>query len=462
MLEIKDPAIKLFGKTIPVSGDGVDSPRESNASSNFSGQHDVEDKELADEEAMDTEQQTDQPDDPSQPAPEESADPPTALETDENQKAPDSEKDSESQKDGKESNDTKNSQQKQIKKPDKILPCPRCNSMDTKFCYYNNYNINQPRHFCKSCQRYWTAGGTMRNVPVGAGRRKNKSSASRYCHITVSEALQAARLDVPNGIHHPGLKTNGTVLTFGTENPLCESMVSVLNIGDKKVLNGATRNGFHGIEQVVQVPCRSKENGDDRSSGSTVTTTSSMEEPMKQGPQEPMKQNLNGFPTQMPCFQWPYVWNPAVPVPPFCPSGFPMPFYPAPYWNGAAIPWNIPWVTPCPPGQTSPGSNPNSPTLGKHSRDGEMLKPGENEKGSGASTVLVPKTLRIDDPDEAAKSSIWTTLGIKKEKGDSTGRGFFNSLHSKGDGKDHKKDASPALKANPAALCRSISFQESA
>ena len=67
--------------------------------------------------------------------------------------------------------------------------------MDTKFCYYNNYNVNQPRYFCKACQRYWTAGGTMRNVPVGAGRRKNKNSASHYRHITISEALQAARID---------------------------------------------------------------------------------------------------------------------------------------------------------------------------------------------------------------------------------------------------------------------------
>ncbi|KAH7838453.1 hypothetical protein Vadar_026574 [Vaccinium darrowii] len=46
--------------------------------------------------------------------------------------------------------------------------------METKFCYFNNYNVNQPRHFCKGCQRYWTAGGALRNVPVGAGRRKNK------------------------------------------------------------------------------------------------------------------------------------------------------------------------------------------------------------------------------------------------------------------------------------------------
>ncbi|KAG2308987.1 hypothetical protein Bca52824_028735 [Brassica carinata] len=60
------------------------------------------------------------------------------------------------------------------KRPDKIIACPRCKSMETKFCYFNNYNANQPRHFCKSCHRYWTAGGALRNVPVGAGRRKSK------------------------------------------------------------------------------------------------------------------------------------------------------------------------------------------------------------------------------------------------------------------------------------------------
>ncbi|OEL38152.1 Cyclic dof factor 4 [Dichanthelium oligosanthes] len=54
------------------------------------------------------------------------------------------------------------------------LPCPRCRSRDTKFCYFNNYNVNQPRHFCRACHRYWTAGGAIRNVPVGSGRRKNR------------------------------------------------------------------------------------------------------------------------------------------------------------------------------------------------------------------------------------------------------------------------------------------------
>ncbi|XP_051128599.1 dof zinc finger protein DOF1.4-like [Andrographis paniculata] len=53
------------------------------------------------------------------------------------------------------------------------IKCPRCGSTNTKFCYFNNYNRSQPRHFCKSCKRHWTNGGTLRNVPVG-GSRKNK------------------------------------------------------------------------------------------------------------------------------------------------------------------------------------------------------------------------------------------------------------------------------------------------
>uniref|UniRef100_A0A453E627 Dof zinc finger protein n=1 Tax=Aegilops tauschii subsp. strangulata TaxID=200361 RepID=A0A453E627_AEGTS len=55
-------------------------------------------------------------------------------------------------------------------------PCPRCESTDTKFCYYNNYNLSQPRHFCKGCRRYWTRGGALRNVPVGGGTRKPNGS----------------------------------------------------------------------------------------------------------------------------------------------------------------------------------------------------------------------------------------------------------------------------------------------
>eukprot|EP00249_Psilotum_nudum_P020437 c27702_g2_i1 orf=507-809(+) len=60
--------------------------------------------------------------------------------------------------------------EKRLKPPnDQVLKCPRCDSYNTKFCYYNNYSLSQPRHFCKNCRRYWTKGGALRNVPVGGG-----------------------------------------------------------------------------------------------------------------------------------------------------------------------------------------------------------------------------------------------------------------------------------------------------
>ncbi|KAH7546030.1 dof zinc finger protein DOF1.4 [Ziziphus jujuba] len=64
--------------------------------------------------------------------------------------------------------------QEQLQQQQQALKCPRCDSSNTKFCYYNNYSLSQPRHFCKACKRYWTRGGTLRNVPVGGGCRKNK------------------------------------------------------------------------------------------------------------------------------------------------------------------------------------------------------------------------------------------------------------------------------------------------
>ncbi|XP_023527390.1 dof zinc finger protein 2 [Cucurbita pepo subsp. pepo] len=63
-------------------------------------------------------------------------------------------------------------------RPQEQLNCPRCKSTNTKFCYYNNYSLTQPRYFCKSCRRYWTEGGSLRNIPVGGGSRKNRKPAA--------------------------------------------------------------------------------------------------------------------------------------------------------------------------------------------------------------------------------------------------------------------------------------------
>ncbi|KAI4364144.1 hypothetical protein MLD38_020275 [Melastoma candidum] len=65
-----------------------------------------------------------------------------------------------------------------IPMPEAALKCPRCESTNTKFCYFNNYNLSQPRHFCKTCRRYWTKGGALRSVPVGGGCRRTKRTKS--------------------------------------------------------------------------------------------------------------------------------------------------------------------------------------------------------------------------------------------------------------------------------------------
>ncbi|KAJ8772991.1 hypothetical protein K2173_028168 [Erythroxylum novogranatense] len=470
----KDLGIKLFGKEIPLPPED-DSPTISGDDELPYSSREVDEEEEDCQKDCPTGKTTEilQSDDD---APlsnrEDSAHPESLPETNVNPKTPSIDEESaksKSSKTEKEHNDGTSSLEKTIKKPDKILPCPRCNSMDTKFCYYNNYNINQPRHFCKACQRYWTAGGTMRNVPVGAGRRKNKNSASHYRHITISEALQAARIEAPNGTNHPALKTNGRVLNFSLDVPICDSMASVLHLADQKALNGS-RNGFRGLEdQKISVSCKGGGNGDDCSSGSSLTVANSMEGG-RTCPQEPLVQNINGFTPPIPCLPgvpWPYPWNSALHPPAFCPPGVPMSFYPSAYWN-CVIPgtWNIPLLSP----QSSSSSNQNvsctsplSTTLGKHPRDGDAPKPESLEKEEPSKhrngTVLVPKILRIDDPSEAAKSSIWATLGIKNES--LSGGGLFKAFQPKNVEKKHVTETSSVLCANPAALSRSIKFHES-
>ncbi|KAJ1688545.1 hypothetical protein LUZ63_019935 [Rhynchospora breviuscula] len=82
-----------------------------------------------------------------------------------------------------------------IPQPEPGLKCPRCESTNTKFCYFNNYSLTQPRHFCKACRRYWTRGGALRNVPVGGGCRRNKRSKSSASSSKSASSAAAHRQD---------------------------------------------------------------------------------------------------------------------------------------------------------------------------------------------------------------------------------------------------------------------------
>ncbi|XP_074556864.1 uncharacterized protein LOC141812773 [Curcuma longa] len=100
------------------------------------------------------------------------------------------------------------------------LKCPRCDSMNTKFCYYNNYSLSQPRYFCKTCRRYWTKGGSLRNVPVGGGCRRNKR---RPASATILVAAPV-RHQLPPAVPLGGLKP--------VQLPNCLMNESSLNIMD--------------------------------------------------------------------------------------------------------------------------------------------------------------------------------------------------------------------------------------
>lgn len=82
-----------------------------------------------------------------------------------------------------------------IPQPETALKCPRCESTNTKFCYFNNYSLSQPRHFCKTCRRYWTRGGALRNVPVGGGCRRNKKSKGNSSSSSRSKSPVATSTD---------------------------------------------------------------------------------------------------------------------------------------------------------------------------------------------------------------------------------------------------------------------------
>ncbi|WJX25448.1 hypothetical protein P8452_14486 [Trifolium repens] len=272
-------------------------------------------------------------------------------------------------------------QDKVLKKPDKIVQCPRCNSFDTKFCYFNNYNVNQPRHFCRNCHRYWTAGGTMRNVAVGAGRRKNKHIGSQYRQMIVaSGGTPAANLEANDSLQHD----NGIVLKFGLD------------------VDASANNGTENREESSSLCVSSVTNGYTR--GTELTESEqNRSKPLQSYPASswiiPMNQSWNNvtsmvqssmqmYPTTM---QWCHA--PMVAVTNIFTPNISLQFVPGSYGNGnVSIGSN---------GCTSPSSSTTSnslcsgngsPILGKHTRDSVLTHEEKPEM-----RVFAPKTLRIDE-----------------------------------------------------------------
>uniref|UniRef100_A0A0E0M7J2 Dof-type domain-containing protein n=1 Tax=Oryza punctata TaxID=4537 RepID=A0A0E0M7J2_ORYPU len=435
-----DGLIKLFGKTIPVLPDVKDVQQHSGSSSS-STESDVQETTAAAAAA--------------------DADPSPRSEVVDGESSP--------QPGGGEAASHQQQKEMKLKKPDKILPCPRCSSMDTKFCYFNNYNVNQPRHFCKHCQRYWTAGGAMRNVPVGAGRRKNKNAAaaaaSHFLHRVRACAAAAAMPMTPHDA------TNATVLSFGGGGAHDAPPVT-LDLADKMTRINKEGVAVHARNADAGACSEVSSNRDDEhisQSGNIVAKPANGLQQQHPPPHPAM--NGGGI--------WPYS---CAPSPTYYTSGIAIPIYPAApaYW-GCMIPppgaWSLPW----PPAVQSQAISSSSPptsaapsvssfTLGKHPREGGDHE-ARDHHGHGNGKVWVPKTIRIDNADEVARSSIRSLFafrgGDKADDNDDDDTGVHKLaatvFEPKRDGKTAKHPvitSLPLLHTNPVALTRSATFQE--
>ncbi|XP_061375587.1 uncharacterized protein LOC133317720 [Gastrolobium bilobum] len=109
------------------------------------------------------------------------------------------------------------------------LKCPRCDSTNTKFCYYNNYNKSQPRHFCRDCKRHWTKGGTLRNVPVGGGRKNKRVRKTTTPTSATTIATTSISTTTSNGNIDAELSSHMTIQT-----PLQRQSLSPLAMADQK------------------------------------------------------------------------------------------------------------------------------------------------------------------------------------------------------------------------------------
>ncbi|KAG8098788.1 hypothetical protein GUJ93_ZPchr0013g34007 [Zizania palustris] len=143
-----------------------------------------------------------------------------------------------------------------IPQPEPGLKCPRCESTNTKFCYFNNYSLSQPRHFCKTCRRYWTRGGALRNVPVGGGCRRNKrtksskSSSSSAASASATGGTSTSTSSTATGGITSGVAAAASMMPPHTQLPFLTSLHLHNPLGGDHYSTGASRLGFPGLSSL--------------------------------------------------------------------------------------------------------------------------------------------------------------------------------------------------------------------
>lgn len=170
---------------------------------------------------------------------------------------------------------------KSLQVQDQVQPqpqkCPRCDSLNTKFCYYNNYSLSQPRYLCKACRRYWTQGGILRNVPVGGGCRKGKrpKQSSQSSNSIVKSVQPSTSLPPPPQIVPLSLTTTTTEHVIFSGTPVITPS-TFFNPGGELLSSSSWINSFGSSQGQSQIqPPEIIYEMMDQSSGKAATSSSS-------------------------------------------------------------------------------------------------------------------------------------------------------------------------------------------
>uniref|UniRef100_A0A0D9Y0K8 Dof zinc finger protein n=1 Tax=Leersia perrieri TaxID=77586 RepID=A0A0D9Y0K8_9ORYZ len=144
------------------------------------------------------------------------------------------------------------------------LRCPRCDSTNTKFCYFNNYSLSQPRHFCKACRRYWTRGGALRNVPVGGGCRRNTKRSSKKSSSSSSSATSSRHVGAGGAVAATSSSSTTSTSTTATTTSAADVIAGIQGFPSAAALEAALQeagyhhhhnhNHHHGNLQLLQPP----------------------------------------------------------------------------------------------------------------------------------------------------------------------------------------------------------------
>lgn len=190
-------------------------------------------------------------------------------------------------------------QQQQNQLQSESLKCPRCESTNTKFCYYNNYNKSQPRHFCKTCKRHWTKGGTLRNVPVGGGRKNKRPKTSKTSADTTTStntaSTAAPRTD----------NSNNMINRVNPQLPIQAQQQKQnfpdLVLGDQKNLSGilyqAMINPSSSVLQQNSISCNNLDTKSFNTNNNGVLLGSSLSLPQIQGSLFPCPSSFDTHPS---------------------------------------------------------------------------------------------------------------------------------------------------------------------